>query len=76
MDSPSAAAVLAARRIAVSFVAAVSGVAVTAPHASAEPLAAPAEAARHAPQASLAALGIPFTDATVTQREDDSFAVS
>ncbi|MEU9116148.1 tyrosine-protein phosphatase [Streptomyces sp. NPDC048483] len=76
MDYPSAAAVLAARRTAVSFVAAVSAVPVTAPHASAEPLAAPAGATRHAPQASLAAHGILFTDATVTQQEDGSFGVS
>ncbi|MFI6472984.1 tyrosine-protein phosphatase [Streptomyces sp. NPDC050516] len=77
MDSHSTAAVQAARHLAVSFVAAVSAVALTAPHASAEPLAAPAGTApRHAPQTSLTAPGIPFTDAKVTQRPDGSFAVS
>ncbi|MFE7311759.1 tyrosine-protein phosphatase [Streptomyces sp. NPDC057555] len=77
MNSPSTAAVLTARQIAVSFVAAVSAVGLTAPLASAEPHTAPAEAvARHAPQAPLAAQGIPFTDANVTQRTDGSFTVS
>ncbi|MFI9045596.1 tyrosine-protein phosphatase [Streptomyces sp. NPDC053427] len=76
MDSHSAAAVLAARRSAISFVAAVSAVAVTVPHASAEPLTEPAGAIRRTPQASRAAHGIPFTDARVTRQEDGSFAVS
>lgn len=77
MNSHSTAAVQAARHLAVSFVAAVSAVGLTAPHASAEPLAAPAGTApRHAPQTSLTAPGIPFTDAKVTQRPDGSFAVS
>ncbi|MFJ9853246.1 tyrosine-protein phosphatase [Streptomyces sp. NPDC101150] len=76
MNSPSPAAVLTARRIAVSFMAAVSAVGVTAPLASAEPLGAPVGAGRHTPQAPLAAHGIPFTDATVTQHKDGSFDVS
>ncbi|MFJ9613854.1 tyrosine-protein phosphatase [Streptomyces noursei] len=77
MNSHSTAAVLAARQIAVSFVAAVSAVGLATPLASAEPLATPPEAAApHAPWASLAAHDIPFTDAEVTQRADGSFAVS
>ncbi|MEK2476998.1 MULTISPECIES: tyrosine-protein phosphatase [Streptomyces] len=77
MDSNSSAAVQAARHIAISFVAAVSAVGLTAPLASAQPRTAPAEApARHAPQASLAAHGIPFTDAKVTQQTDGSFTVT
>lgn len=76
MNSHSTAAVLAARHIALSFVAAVSAVGVTAPLASAEPLGAPTGADRHAPQAPPAAHRIPFTDATVTQQNDSSFIVS
>ncbi|MFG2141096.1 tyrosine-protein phosphatase [Streptomyces sp. NPDC048650] len=76
MDSPSPAAVLAARRIAVSFMAAVSAVGVTAPLASAEPVGVPVGAGRHTPQAPLAVPRIPFTDATVTRQRDGSFAVS
>ncbi|KWT58948.1 hypothetical protein ADL21_26120 [Streptomyces albus subsp. albus] len=66
-----------ARRIAVSFVATVSAVGVTASFASAEPVAAPnAEAGRHAAQALPAARGIPFTHATVARQQDGSFTVS
>ncbi|MEV0375232.1 tyrosine-protein phosphatase [Streptomyces sp. NPDC050636] len=70
MNSHSTAAVLTARRIAVSFMAAVSAVGVTAPLASAT------GTGRHTPQAPLAAHGIPFADATVTQQKDGSFTVS
>ncbi|WEB45358.1 tyrosine-protein phosphatase [Streptomyces yunnanensis] len=77
MDSNSSAAVQAARHIALSFVAAVSAVGLTAPLAAAQPRTAPAGApARHAPQASVAAHGIPFTDAKVTQQTDGSFTVA
>ncbi|KOT88498.1 hypothetical protein ADK86_31820 [Streptomyces sp. NRRL F-5755] len=77
MNSPSTAAVQTARRIAVSFVATVSAVGVTASFASAEPVAAPTtEAGRHAAQASPATRGIPFTHATVAQQQDGSFTVS
>ncbi|MFH8349892.1 tyrosine-protein phosphatase [Streptomyces sp. NPDC018045] len=76
MNSPSPAAVLTARRIAVSFVAAVSAVGVTGPLASAEPLGTSPGAGQHAPRAPLAAHGIPFHDATVTRQKDGSFAVS
>ncbi|KAA6215180.1 tyrosine-protein phosphatase [Streptomyces albofaciens JCM 4342] len=68
---------LTARRIAVSFVATVSAVGVTASFASAEPLAAPtAESARHAARAAQATRAIPFTHATVAQQQDGSFTVS
>ncbi|WP_234445049.1 tyrosine-protein phosphatase [Streptomyces rimosus] len=77
MNSPSTAAVQTARRIAVSFVATVSAVGVTASFASAEPVAAPTtEAGRHAAQAPRATRGIPFTQATVTRQQDGSFTVS
>ncbi|MFJ9411281.1 tyrosine-protein phosphatase [Streptomyces sp. NPDC101393] len=79
MNSPSAAAVLAARQIAVSFMAAVSAVGVTgvtAPLASAEPLGVPVGEGRQTPRAPLAAHRIPFTEATVTRQRDGSFAVS
>ncbi|MFF4948326.1 tyrosine-protein phosphatase [Streptomyces chattanoogensis] len=61
MNCHSTAAVLAARHIAESFVAAVSAVGATVPLASAAPL---------------AVHGIPFTNATVTQHKDGSFTVS
>ncbi|MGP4001129.1 tyrosine-protein phosphatase [Streptomyces sp. 8N706] len=70
MNSHSTAAVLTARRIAVSFMTAVSAVGGTAPLASAT------GAGRHAPQGPLAPHGIPFADATVTQQKDGSFTVS
>ncbi|MFF4606464.1 tyrosine-protein phosphatase [Streptomyces sp. NPDC001339] len=81
MNSPSAAAVLTARRIAVSFVAAISAVGVTPvgttpPLASADPLGAPTEAGRHAPKAKLATQRLPFTHATVAQQQGGSFTVS
>ncbi|WP_063750080.1 tyrosine-protein phosphatase [Streptomyces rimosus] len=77
MNSPSTAAVQTARRIAVSFVATVSAVGVTASFASAEPVAAPhTEAGRHAAQAPRATRGIPFTQATVARQQDGSFTVS
>ncbi|MFK8844228.1 tyrosine-protein phosphatase [Streptomyces sp. Ac-502] len=76
MNSHSTAAVLTARRIAVSFVATVSAVGVTASPAPAEALGVPAGAGQYAPQAARAAHGIPFTDATVTRRKDGSFTVS
>ncbi|OKI02217.1 hypothetical protein A6A06_14200 [Streptomyces sp. CB02923] len=76
MNTHSTAAVLTARRIAVSFVATVSAVGLTAPLTSADPLDAPTGAGRHAPQAPPAAQGILFTDATVTQQKDGSFTVS
>ncbi|WP_053927090.1 tyrosine-protein phosphatase [Streptomyces chattanoogensis] len=61
MNCHSTAAVLTARHIAESFVAAVSAVGATVPLASAAP-----PAVRR----------IPFTDATVTQHKDGSFTVS
>ncbi|AKA02286.1 tyrosine-protein phosphatase [Streptomyces noursei] len=76
MNSPSSAAVLSARRIAISFVAAVSAVGGATPLAAADPLGPPPEAGQHAPREPLAAHGIPFTDATVTQQEDGSFLVA
>ncbi|MGG2464382.1 tyrosine-protein phosphatase [Streptomyces sp. RGM 3693] len=76
MNSPSTAAVLSARRIAVSFMAAVSAVGGATPLAAADPLGPSPEASQHAPRAPLAAHGIPFTDATVTQQEDGSFVVA
>ncbi|ARF53632.1 tyrosine-protein phosphatase [Streptomyces gilvosporeus] len=76
MNCHSAAAVLAARHIAVSFVAAVSAVGATVPLAAAEPVGAPTTAGRHVPPAADAVQGIPFTDATVTQRKNGSFTVS
>ncbi|MGD3111613.1 tyrosine-protein phosphatase [Streptomyces sp. YGL11-2] len=76
MNSHSPAAALTARRIAVSFVAAISAVGVTAPLASADPLGTHSGESRHAPRAPLPAHRIPFTDARVTQQEDGSFLVS
>ncbi|MFD7667119.1 tyrosine-protein phosphatase [Streptomyces sp. NPDC059788] len=76
MNTHSTAAVLTARRIAVSFVATVSAVGVTAPLTPAEAVGAPTGAGRHAPRAPIGAHGILFTDATVTQQKDGSFTVS
>ncbi|MFF0622497.1 tyrosine-protein phosphatase [Streptomyces sp. NPDC004296] len=76
MNSPSTAAVLSARRIAISFVAAVSAVGAATPLAAADPLGPPPETSQHAPRTPLTAHGIPFTDATVTQQEDGSFLVA
>ncbi|MFH8410980.1 tyrosine-protein phosphatase [Streptomyces sp. NPDC018019] len=76
MNSHSTAAVLTARRIAVSFVATVSAVGVTAPLAAADPLVVPNGAGQHAPRTPSVAHEILFTDATVTQQKDGSFTVS